>query len=216
MLVGLSGVVAGRSRERGGAGRAGGPRCHAVCTPFVRRGLREWCMSPQEPREIVLALFIQHHRRVHAFACSLVDASTADDVTQETFLRLLTLPDLATREISSSYLIKIAHNLVKRRARRSASLDRLVEREAQRPPRRAEREETAPTRGRAAEGMRELPGHHHEAVRLIVCEGLSYQAAAESLGVTVTTVNNWKHRGLSRLREQGAEAGLPPGRSAAG
>ncbi|MBT5382261.1 MAG: RNA polymerase sigma factor, partial [Phycisphaerae bacterium] len=39
------------------------------------------------------------------------------------------------------------------------------------------------------------------AVRLVVCNGLSYQEAAESLGVPVSTVNNWKYRGLQRLKD---------------
>ena len=40
-----------------------------------------------------------------------------------------------------------------------------------------------------------------DAIRLIVCEGKSYQHAAESLGVSVTTINNWKHRGIVKLRK---------------
>jgi hypothetical protein len=39
-----------------------------------------------------------------------------------------------------------------------------------------------------------------DAIRLIVCEGKSYQHAAEALGVSVTTINNWKHRGIVKLR----------------
>jgi DNA-directed RNA polymerase specialized sigma24 family protein len=50
-----------------------------------------------------------------------------------------------------------------------------------------------------------LTPDERNAVRLIVCEGKSYQHAAESLGVTVTTVNNWKHRGLVKMRRHIAE-----------
>lgn len=179
--------------------------------------------KPKPPNEIVLKLFIAHHTRVHAFVRTMVDPATADDITQETFFRLLKLSDLPSRDISSSYLIKIAHNLVKRRARRAAMLDRLVEREAERQSHRAvpsaapttSREHSEPPPGRVANvaaELTQLPSNHSEAVRLIVCEGLSYRAAASAMGVTVTTVNNWKHRGLTKLRER--EAAHTPGRTA--
>ncbi len=179
--------------------------------------------NPKPPDEIVLELFIAHHTRVHAFVRSMVDPATADDITQETFLRLLKLRDLPAREISSSYLIKIAHNLVKRRARRAAMLDRLIQREVEREGERQSRRAapsaastpSAPPPGRGADvaaELTQLPSNHSEAVRLIVCEGLSYRAAASAMGVTVTTVNNWKHRGLTKLRER--EAAHAPGRTA--
>lgn len=47
----------------------------------------------------------------------------------------------------------------------------------------------------------QLTHEEQAAVRLIVCEGLDYQAAARSLGVPVSTINNWKHRGLSKLKQ---------------
>ena len=47
-----------------------------------------------------------------------------------------------------------------------------------------------------------LSDDERDALRLIVCEGRSYAHAARSLGVSVTTINNWKHRGLGKLRRQ--------------
>jgi RNA polymerase sigma factor (sigma-70 family) len=49
--------------------------------------------------------------------------------------------------------------------------------------------------------INELTSDEQDAVRLIICEGKSYEHAAESLNVSVTTINNWKHRGLSKLRK---------------
>ena len=49
--------------------------------------------------------------------------------------------------------------------------------------------------------MSSLTSDECEAIRLIVHDGKSYHHAAEALGVTVTTINNWKHRGLSKLRK---------------
>ncbi|MFM7133611.1 MAG: sigma factor-like helix-turn-helix DNA-binding protein, partial [Planctomycetota bacterium] len=45
-----------------------------------------------------------------------------------------------------------------------------------------------------------LEKDEQDAIRMIVCEGKSYQHAAEALGVSVTTINNWKHRGIVKLR----------------
>jgi RNA polymerase sigma factor (sigma-70 family) len=49
--------------------------------------------------------------------------------------------------------------------------------------------------------LRQLTPSEQSAVRLIVCEGLDYQAAARSLGVPVSTINNWKHRALIKLKQ---------------
>jgi len=45
-----------------------------------------------------------------------------------------------------------------------------------------------------------LAGDERDAIRMVVVEGRSYAEAARSLGVSVTTINNWKHRGLAKLR----------------
>ena len=46
-----------------------------------------------------------------------------------------------------------------------------------------------------------LGDDERDAIRMIVCEGCSYAEAARSMGVSVTTINNWKHRGISKLRK---------------
>jgi DNA-binding CsgD family transcriptional regulator len=45
-----------------------------------------------------------------------------------------------------------------------------------------------------------LTDNEQAAIRLIVCRGLSYEQAARSLGVNITTINNWKHRGVRKLK----------------
>lgn len=62
--------------------------------------------------------------------------------------------------------------------------------------------------------MRErLTSEEQAAIRLIVCEGLDYQSAARSLGVPVSTINNWKHRGIAKLKQfVGCDAGQQGGR----
>jgi DNA-directed RNA polymerase specialized sigma24 family protein len=60
-----------------------------------------------------------------------------------------------------------------------------------------------------------LTPSEQSAIRLIVCEGLDYQAAARSLGVPVSTINNWKHRALAKLKQIIEEDGLVAPRSRA-
>ena len=55
-------------------------------------------------------------------------------------------------------------------------------------------------RGRLAADALRPAGDERDAIRMVVVEGRSYAEAARSLGVSVTTINNWKHRGLEKLR----------------
>jgi predicted DNA-binding protein (UPF0251 family) len=50
------------------------------------------------------------------------------------------------------------------------------------------------------EALESLTVHEQETVRLIICEGLSYTQAARVLEVPVSTINNWKHRALHKLK----------------
>ena len=49
--------------------------------------------------------------------------------------------------------------------------------------------------------MDQLSMDERDAIRMIIQDGKSYTHAAEALGVTVTTINNWKHRGLTKLKK---------------
>ncbi len=159
---------------------------------------------------IVLDLFDRYYERVHAFARRSVDANVAEDVTQEAFMRLLQHPRLEEMEISISYLLRVVQNLLRRRYTRTARLRTILERELV-PRERRRRERMAmmddpPEPGlllrevRLEEALGRLSSDERDTIRLVVCEGLSYAEAARSLGVSVTTVNNWRHRGLHKLR----------------
>ncbi len=177
---------------------------------------------PRTRAELVLQLFDDFYERVYAFLRKSTTPEVAEDLAQEVFVRLLQHPELERLTMTASYLIKIAHNLLRRRYARATRLRELLE------------ERTGaghgPAQGRSVGGVGEdwehapaglpmaldarlldaamglLSSDEHSAVRLIVCEGRSYQHAAQSLGVTVTTINNWKHRGLTKMRRYLAEA----------
>ncbi len=154
---------------------------------------------------VVRELFDQYFERLYRFIRRSTDEATADEVVQDVFLKLLQHPDLESKSLSVSYLFKIADNLLKRRFQRSRRANEihqdLAGSSAQWAMTARDNSDDAP--GIAA-ALGSLKDGERDAVRMIVCEELSYEAAALSLGVRVTTVNNWKHRGLERLRERSA------------
>ena len=168
-------------------------------------------MNPEESRaDFVLRLFDAYYNRVFAFTRRCTTNDVAEDVTQEVFVRLLQHPRLEQLELSVSYLIKVAHNLLRRRHARGSRLRELLDT--------AVRDELAQRHGRPEQRRRDhtppgydsldieqamggLTGDEQRALKLIVQDGCSYQHAANALGVTVTTINNWKHRGLAKLRK---------------
>ncbi len=153
---------------------------------------------------LVEGLADRYYARVLAFARQLTDQATAEDVTQEVFARLMCVEALEDRTISVSYLLKAAHNLVRglhrKEVRATRSRDLLVERmrEAQA---RVARSSEAPQDIALKRCLDALPDHERDAVRLTVCAELSLKDASTALGVRVTTLTNWKYRGLRKIGE---------------
>ena len=157
--------------------------------------------STSERAALVLDLFDRYYDRVYAFLRKSTTTDVAEDLSQEVFVRLLQHPGLEALTISISYLLKIAHNLLRRRYTRAARLRQLLEERGE-----VETPDEVSGAGILDPGVLEtalglLSRDEREAIHLIVLEGKSYQHAADSLGVSVTTINNWKHRGISKLRE---------------
>ncbi|MBC03577.1 MAG: hypothetical protein CMJ34_09795 [Phycisphaerae bacterium] len=167
--------------------------------------------SAERRSAIVLDLFDRYYDRVFAFARRSVGPNLAEDATQEAFLRLLQHPRLEELEISISYMLRVVQNILRRRHTRTARLREILEQEIKPRQRRKEADGTngiyqRPEPRTVLENMdlelalNRLSNDERDTIRLVVCEGLSYAEAARSLGVSVTTVNNWRHRGLARLR----------------
>ena len=178
----------------------------------------------------VLCLFEQYYERVYCFARRSLDQPTAEDIAQEVFVRLMNIPNLESRTINASYLIKIADNLIKRRHRRQRRFETIAAEQSahwrsacvvgpdrdlgeggravghddsrdgwsRSNDRLGVDEPLAASESSAWEG---LTDGESDAVRLVVCGGLSYENAARSLNVKVSTLNNWKFRGIKRLKE---------------
>ena len=177
---------------------------------------------PRGKEQLVAALVSSYYSRVHAFVRKRESIEVADDVTQEVFFRVLKLQNLEKMTLEVGYLLRIAENLLKRRASQKSRFQEVLLQSG----RVGSHATEAKDRGRGAElwvgreaaanaqqGTRSidagdlgralalLPSQENAAVRMIVCDGLSYEAAANALAVPATTINNWKHRGLQRLRQ---------------
>lgn len=157
-----------------------------------------------DPRvRFILDLFESYYEQVYRFARRSVDSTSAEDVAQEVFVRLMRLPDLTEREINPPYLIKIAENLIRRRYHS----ERRFADHAERYGAYARTQSDDPIRVRdagspAREAVARLADRERQAVELTVCRGLSYRQAAASMGVKVSDVNNWRYRGVERVRQQ--------------
>ncbi|MCC6427230.1 MAG: hypothetical protein IT435_10470 [Phycisphaerales bacterium] len=103
--------------------------------------------------------------------------------------------------------MKIADNLIKRRHRRLRRFEAIIAgedtRNDLRPARTSDHGEESDFSDRTStrSAWDALTEGEQDAVRLVVCEGLSYESAARSLDVRVSTLNNWKFRGIQRLKE---------------
>ena len=163
----------------------------------------------QHRSDLVLDLFEAYYERVYAFARKSAEPAVAEDATQEAFVRLLQHPRLEELEISVSYLLKIVHNILRRRYSRSVRLREILD-EKVKPQERQRYEAGDVLEGKTQESVAtmksverafgRLSSDERDSLRMIVCEGKSYVHAARSLGVSVTTINNWKHRGIDKLR----------------
>ena len=156
--------------------------------------------------DFLLRLFEAYYDRIYCFARKSAPPEVAEDVTQEVFLRLLQHPRFNTLQLTSSYLIKIAHNLLRRRHSRWVKLQEILDSIAaeQASNRRREThtlEEDEDSKGRIEGAMTGLNTAERDALELIICRGLSYQQAAKSLNTSITTINNRKYRGLQKLKQ---------------
>ncbi len=154
--------------------------------------------------DLVLDLFDAYYDRVYAFARKSAGPAVAEDVAQEVFLRLMQHPRLPELTLSISYLLKIAHNLLRRKHTRGVRLNEILDEHIRPAEQRRFDEHHAPIAADNSvleSAFARLSIEDQESIRLIVCEGRSYAHAARSLNVSVTTINNWKHRGLAKLRK---------------
>ncbi|HRU04629.1 MAG TPA: sigma-70 family RNA polymerase sigma factor [Candidatus Brocadiia bacterium] len=148
-------------------------------------------------------LFARHQGRVGSVLRRLTrNASDAEELTQETFLRVLRGSELFRGGKFTSWLYRIALNLARDLGRRRKAVT--LEREEATPSGRAGPSEQA-AQAEEAEMVRRalerLPGPQKTAIILSRYEGLSYEEIAEIEECSVDAVKQRVRRGLMALSE---------------
>jgi RNA polymerase sigma-70 factor (ECF subfamily) len=138
---------------------------------------------------------VDHRSRLYRLAWSLCGSwHLADDVTQETYLRVLSRPRRLRSDNEYSYLARTLRNVLNDHWRS----------ERRRPPvqldaRRDGDPEEAAFANEVTAAVRDLPEHLRDVVAAVDVAGLSYAEAATSLRIPQGTVMSRLHRGRSRV-----------------
>ncbi len=153
------------------------------------------------------ALFVRHAARVQAYLRRMVGQSTADDLTQNTFLSVVRSADRFQRGARfRPWLYAIASNAARdfvRRARFEQPTDDGVL-----PEQGVEPNLPDPSLEKAVHAaLAQLPVQQREAIFLHRFEGFSFGEIAEALGLTESAVKVRAHRGYVRLRSLLAHLG---------
>ncbi len=146
------------------------------------------------------ALFARHAARVHAYLRRMVGTTTADDLTQTTFLSVVRSRGRFQRGARfRPWLYAIASNAARdhvRRARFEQPTD-----DGETPEQVGHTPFPDPLLERAVQtALAQLPPQQREAILLHRFEGFSFGEIAETLGLTESAVKVRAHRGYVRLR----------------
>lgn len=150
-------------------------------------------------RETLRAAFEEHYRPLVRF-CALVsdDASAAEDLAQEAFVRSADRIERVAEVKVGAYLRRTALNVWKNRLRRVAVERRARARGAERPLPEASPEERDALWG----ALQRLAPGQRACLILRFYEDLSERDTADVLGCSVGTVKSQTSRALARLRKE--------------
>jgi RNA polymerase sigma-70 factor, ECF subfamily len=190
-----------------------------------------WNMQPeltlfarmrQGEEEAFVALYRRHKDAVYRFALLRTgSAAQAADVTQETFLHLMTRPEQydPARGCIAAWLCGVARNLARRetRAREDATdpddlaggtsgAPELVDADGP-----AERLLASETAEQVRTALAAVAPHYRDVLILCELSELSYAEAAEICGIDIGTVRSRLSRGRAQLGERLARLGLMQG-----
>jgi RNA polymerase sigma-70 factor (ECF subfamily) len=147
----------------------------------------------------------QHLPSITRFAFRMLgDATDAQDVAQESFLRLWRAAERwEPRAKLSTWLHRVAHNLCvdRLRTRREVPLDAAPEGSdpEEEPARQLERHQMVRS---VVEALDALPERQRAALALVYYEGMSNLQAAEVMGVHVDAIESLLARGRRKLRQK--------------
>lgn len=150
-------------------------------------------------------LFERHRARVHALCYRLTgDAAVADDLVQETFLRILKYrKGFAGRAAFTTWLYRLARNVCVDHLRGEARIRRRTDRARQEQPwqRGEDPIEFDYRLATLRAALYELPPDKREVLVLSRFEGLSYAEIADVCGTTEAAIKARAHRAMRELRQ---------------
>jgi RNA polymerase sigma-70 factor (ECF subfamily) len=146
------------------------------------------------------AIAREHYDAVFRFCARRVGYDRAADAAQDTFLTAQkALPKFRGESSVSTWLFGIAHNECRRIARKERIAPVPLEMEF-REPASENSEESIVNRHTLQQAMQRLSDEHREVVVLHELDGLTYEEAAEVLGIPVGTVKSRLHHAFLNLR----------------
>lgn len=179
-----------------------------------------WARARSEP-EAYSVLFERHARSVYNFCFRrTADWATAEDLVSDVFLETWRRREQV--EITSSadsllpWLLGVATNMLRRRARASRRLKHALSRLS---PNKDEPDPAEDTVARLADEQRmrevldlveKLPAHELDVVALYYWAGLDYRGVAQALDLPIGTVRSRLSRARASLRERLAPSGHIP------
>lgn len=166
-------------------------------------------------------LLLRHKDRLYTYiTCNTIDKNTADDIFQETFVRVV----VALREGTytdtgrfGGWLVRIAHNLIIDSHRAGQVLDMTDDDSSDLSLGEAAgaAEETLAllnqkelVMNQVAQMVEELPQRQREVIRLHYFEQKTFREIAEATGTSVNTALGWMHYAVGNIRRMAAERGV--------
>lgn len=188
-------------RDSAAVGPAGAP------VSAGRESATHWALAAREGDPAAQAAFVRATQaEVWRFAAALVDPDSADDLTQETYLRAFrALPAFEGRSSARTWLLGIARRACADHLRTVVRRRRLDERLAAQAHTHRPHPDPAGHLG-AADLVRRLPADRRGAFVLTQLLGLSYAEAAAVEGVPVGTIRSRVARARCELVEAVGDA----------
>ena len=149
-----------------------------------------WALAARDGDPVAQAAFVRGTQaEVWRFVASLVDAPSADDLTQETYLRAFrALAGFEGRSSARTWLLGIARRTCADHIRQLTRRRRLATRLSTQPTDTPGGDPAGPLA--AADLLRRLPEERRVAFALTQVLGLSYAEAAEAAGVPIGTIRS--------------------------
>jgi RNA polymerase sigma factor (sigma-70 family) len=193
-----------------------------VVKPGTPLGRTDTEAHAPEPDELVMerfragdasafeVLFLRHAARLHAYLRRMVGTTTAEDLTQATFLSVVRARDRFQRGARfRPWLYAIAGNAARDHIRRARFEQPADDAESQEPSATPLLPDP-PLEKAVHAALAQLPLAQREAIVLHRFEGFSFGEIAETLGLTESAVKVRAHRGYVRLRALLAHLGEGP------